>query len=176
MSSPERALAKLAALSREAGLPVFIGEFGCTHGAVGAEQWFDEMFSGMDRYGISGTLWELSQGESRWNFEDLDLLSPNGSPRPVVRAIARPRIAALAGELDEIRWDAPRRQFLVRWYAEVSASTRIALPGSLGFDALEGLSVFGEDVELALEALNVLSVSAPEHECVEIAFSLPAMF
>lgn len=176
VSSPERALAKLAALSREAGLPVFIGEFGCTHGAVGAEQWFDEMFSGMDRYGISGTLWELSQGESRWNFEDLDLLSPNGSPRPVVRAIARPRIAALAGELDEIRWDAPRRQFLVRWYAEGSASTRIALPGSLGFDALEGLSVFGEDVELALEALNVLSVSAPEHECVEIAFSLPAMF
>ena len=173
ITDPERALAKLAALSAEAGVPVFIGEFGCTHQAIGADVWFERMFSGMEQHGISGTVWELSQGVSRWNFEDLNLLSPDGTPRPLVDAIARPRLAALSGTLDEISWDTSARRFLARWYAEGEASTRIALPGAYRFDDLGELSVFGEDVELALEVPNVLSVDAPEHECVEIAFSLP---
>ena len=179
-TSPERALSKLAALSSEAGVPVFIGEFGCTHfdapvARANAERWLDRMLAGMEQHGISGTLWELSQGTSRWNFEDLSLLAPDGTPRPLVDTLKRPRLAALDGELDVVEWDHRSRRYLLRWFARGEAATEIALPGALRFSDLADLQVIGEDEEMdvALELPNILSVRADAYECVEVSFTLP---
>ena len=98
---PRPALSALHRLAREAGVPVWLGEFGVSHGGEREEaaRWLDRTLDVLDEGQMSATLWECSRSARRWNGEDLNVLDWRGEPRPILGCYGRPRISAMDGDM-----------------------------------------------------------------------------
>lgn len=169
MTSPARALERLAALSRESGLPLFVGEFGCSSSGPCARQWLAQMLAQMEHHGISGALWEASLGESLWNHEDLNLLEPDASARALLSTHLRPFVRALSGRLEFARWEGCT--FEVMWWS-AGEQTEIFLCGPTTTPGDWEL-VADEAQESWDEGRRVLGVRAPAGEPVLLTWRSP---
>lgn len=169
-TSPTPALDGLARLAREAGVPVLIGEVGVTHGARGARGWIEQLVAGLDWHGLSATLWECSASTWRWNGEDLNVLGPQGAPRPqVLTPWTQPWLCAIAGHRAQLRRPGPDPDHLVARWVAAAGVTELATPARLGPPPAEAVELIGEQARWWWDAdRHRLCVQAAPGETVEL--------
>lgn len=122
---PEPFLDDIADFAAAEGLGVVISEFGIGHGAPGGLEWLRRALDHLDARRLGGTLWECSQNEVAWNYEDLSVLTPEGEERETLDVFVRPYLRALAGSESAFAWDGTKAT--ATWTA-AEGVTEIALP------------------------------------------------
>jgi endoglycosylceramidase len=170
---PEPKLADIAAFAADAGVPALIGEFGVTDGAGGGDEWLARVLAAIDAHRLHATLWECSQNEELWNFEDLSVLDADGGERDILDTFVRPHLRALAGDDPEFTWDGAAG--LARWTGDGGVS-EISLPARRFPDGPKDLSlrtVSGPEGACLTEDRDrgELRVRVPDGARVEVAFS-----
>ncbi|MEM9459443.1 MAG: cellulase family glycosylhydrolase, partial [Myxococcota bacterium] len=126
-TDPTSALANMANFGSEAGVAVLLGEFGFTHGATGGNEWLTRVMDAIDARRMSATLWEYSTSPELWNGEDLSVVEPDGTERPILDAYVRPWVPAVAGEQLDVAWDHDAGVLDARWIAR-EGITEIVVP------------------------------------------------
>lgn len=163
-------LADLGGLSLQEGVPVFVGEFGITHGASGGLAWLEQVFAGFDKHQLHGTLWECSESAWRWNGEDLNVLGPQLEERPILDTIARPWLRALGGDDADCVYDARKRRLEARWFSS-GETTQFVIPARYAPDGPTRVELWADDAEHHFDRANaVYEVDAPEGEYIEAHF------
>ena len=126
-------------------MPVFVGEFGLSHGNGSAYAYMSGHFAALDALGMSGTEWEYSVAQEDWNLETYGLVAPDGTEYPVARAVQRPFARAVAGDAIRTAFDADARVFTLDFAPTSSGVTEVSLPALAypkGFDvSLSGACV-----------------------------------
>jgi endoglycosylceramidase len=169
---PEEHIAPLAEYSRQNGLHPLIGEFGYHLDATGGEAWLTDMVASLDKHRVSGTLWEYSQNPELWNLEDLSLVDPAGSERPIVDVYVRPYLRALAGHDSTFTWDPTTRSATTQWTGDGGIS-ELSLPPRL-FPTPPDLTLAGPGACYTLDLeRGELLVQAPAGTIVELTFTAP---
>lgn len=168
---PEPVVETFAAFRDEHATPVFVGEFGITHGAEGGHEWLERFVDALDAHRISGTLWEYSVSDEAWNGEDLAVVTPEGDERPVLDVYVRPWLRAVAGTEAEFRWDAEAERVEASWLSD-GGTTEVVVPSRLFDGEPDDLEV--ESVDGAYtwdDARQELRVRAPAGSYVDVRFS-----
>ena len=124
--SPLPGLTAWAAVGADWDVPVLIGEFGMPIGRDGGAEWIAGHFDAFDALGLHGTLWEYSTAGEVWNGESLSITFATGAETELVEAMARPYLAAIAGEVTAQALTADR--FTATWTATAGSWSEIALP------------------------------------------------
>lgn len=126
-NDPAPALRSSAMFGAENGVPVLLGEFGYTDGAVGGDEWLTRVMDAVDEHRMSATLWEYSTSPELWNGEDLSVTEADGSERAILDAYVRPWVPAVAGEGLAVRWDGGAGELQASWTA-TEGVTEVIVP------------------------------------------------
>jgi hypothetical protein len=145
---PEPYLDDLVEFAAGEGVGVLVGEFGIGDAAPGGLEWLDRVLDHMDARRVSGTLWECSQNEVAWNFEDLSVIDAEGGEREMLDVFVRPYLRAVAGSDSAFAWDGATAT--ASWTGDGGVS-EIALPARR----------FGA----AALAVELTTLSGPEGAC-----------
>ena len=109
--------------------PLFIGEFGTTHGRGDALPFASAHFDAFDALGIHGTEWEYSVANEGWNDETFSLVAGDGTEFPVAQAVIRPFAKAIAGSAVTSAFDTTARSFTLAYVPAATTNvSEIALP------------------------------------------------
>jgi endoglycosylceramidase len=160
---PEPMIAALGQFQLERGTPTLLGEFGAQVGAIDGPKWLARVLAAMDEHRVNGTVWECSHSDVLWNHEDLNLLFPDGTARPLVDALARPYIRDLSGEEAHLSWDRRARTAHATWIAGDQV-TAIAIPRHCTPDGLESLEVDGAQTTYDPELAELRVLGEPGDE------------
>lgn len=109
-------------------VPVFVGEFGLSHGNSSAYAYMTGHFDALDALAMSGTEWEYSVAQEDWNLETYGLVAADGTEYPVARAVQRPFARAVAGDAIRTAFDADARVFTLDFAPSSSGVTEVSLP------------------------------------------------
>jgi endoglycosylceramidase len=126
-ADPTPALRSAANFGEKSGVPVLLGEFGFTNGAVGGNEWLTVVMDVVDERRMSATLWEYSTSPELWNGEDLSVTDADGTERAILDAYVRPWVPAVAGEGIDVRWDAGTGVLEASWTA-ADGVTEVIVP------------------------------------------------
>ena len=169
---PEPSLQALARFRDEAATPILLGEFGIGDGAEGGPAWLDRAMNEIDRLRLSATLWEYSQGEERWNGEDLSVLSFEGEERAVLDVYVRPWVRALSGRGLSFGWDNAAGTASARWTAE-GGVTEIVIPSRRFPEGPRAVEISGEGARATFDpGRGELRVGAEVGAEVEVRFAV----
>lgn len=118
-------VAVLERMSRDTGLPIFVGELGARRGVPGATRFLEEALDALDAAQLGWFYWDLGRADSGYALWD-----QAGEPTDHARAIARPGPIRIAGEPLRWRWDAHERRFELEWIErdDVDGDTIVAVP------------------------------------------------
>jgi endoglycosylceramidase len=106
-------------------VPVFVGEFGTSHGNSIALDYMTAHFAALDALGMGGTLWEYSVESEEWNSETDSVVAADGTEYPVAQALVRPFARAVAGDGVAQSWDPASSVFTLSYAPSASAGTAI---------------------------------------------------
>jgi endoglycosylceramidase len=118
------------------GVPVFVGEFGASHTAVGSTAYMEAVFNALDALSLSGSEWEYSVESEEWNSETDSIVAADGGDYPVATAVQRPYARAVAGTNVAQSFDTSTKTFTLSYQASDGVS-EVALPANLypnGYD------------------------------------------
>ncbi len=153
-------IASLGQFQVERGVPTLISEFGSQVGAIDGPVWLGRVLAAMDEHRVSGTVWECSHSDVLWNHEDLNLLFPDGTPRPLVDALSRPYIRDLSGDEAHITWDRRARTARATWIAG-DAATVICISRHCAPEGLRALTVDNAEFTYDPELGELRVLAAP---------------
>ncbi len=126
-------------------VPVWVGEFGLSRDATGAEAYLSGVFDAFDQLGLSGSLWEYSVASEEWNDETDSIVAADGTEYPVAAAVIRPFARAVAADAFTSGFDTTSQTFTLSYAPSGDGVTEVSLPARAypsGFDvALEGACV-----------------------------------
>ena len=159
--SPAPAISAMASFGAEAGVPVLLGEFGFTTGAVGGNDWLTLVVDALDQRRVSATLWEYSTSAELWNSEDLSVTEADGSERAILDAYVRPWVRALAGQGLSTSWDGAGLVLRASWTA-AEGFTEVVVPARIYGEAPGSIALTGDGACYTWDAARgELRVSAP---------------
>lgn len=124
---PSPALNSAANFGAEAGVPLLLGEFGYTDGAVDGDVWLTIVMDLVDDRRMSATLWEYSTSPELWNGEDLSVTEADGTERAILDAYVRPWLRAVAGQGIDVQWDREEGVLQASWTANEGV-TEVVVP------------------------------------------------
>jgi endoglycosylceramidase len=131
---------KWATLGATWNVPVFVGEFGISHGSGAAPDYMAAHFAALDATGMSGTEWEYSVESEEWNSESDSVVAADGTEYPVAQVLVRPFARAVPGEAIAQSWDATSSTFALSFTPSTAAGSTVtevqlparAYPGGYG--------------------------------------------
>ena len=170
-SEPEPVFAKMKRFQEREATPVLLGEFGVHDGAKGSRYWLDRVYDALDQHRLSSTIWEYSTSPELWNYEDLSVVDPDGTPRPAAEALTRPWLRALSGSEADFTWSSDTRKAWAEWLAD-GGVTEISVPTTLFDREPRDLRVSGRGAEYTWDqARGELRVRAEKNALVTVRFS-----
>jgi len=171
-SRPAAVAEEFATARERTGHPIFIGEFGVGHGAHRGCEWLRRLVDALDFHRLSATIWEYSATDERWNEEDLNVVGPEGDPRPALETYARPWLRAVAGTRPDFEWDDDRQRGRASWLCS-GGTSEIRLPRGPGAPEVDRIRSKGRRVRHTWDpARGEIRVAAPEGSLVEVVFEL----
>lgn len=105
-----RAFERMAEKAGELQAPLFVGEFGVSPEARGAERLMDLQYELLDAGFVSGTQWNYTaewtpKNKDGWNKEDFSIVDDKGKLRSNFKLRPYPRVIAGRGTSFKVHWD-----------------------------------------------------------------------
>jgi endoglycosylceramidase len=170
-TEPEPVLEPIAKFRDKEKTPVLLGEFGIPEGVEGGKDWLDHFMDAIDKFRFSATIWEYSQSQELWNYEDFSLVQADGKERKILDAYVRPWLRAVSGTNSSFSWNSDTGQAQAEWTAGEGV-TEIVIPQHLFPEGPKNLKVEGNHACHTWDSgRGELRISAPPGTDVHASFT-----